>query len=167
MQRHISFDIHQRLRCNQIDLWYPRRQWFQLNSFHREQFPGHSVDMLFISTVDPVAPCARLAVQVVPVGEGSTGQKIVLNKVEGPLHPSQSGWRRRFSWQRTESEAIGECGHFGYGNHVTACAAQHYDVGVVDHDPTCRATEEAMRVGQEYFAIEALKRRIELEKRHT
>lgn len=66
-----------------------------------------------------------------------------------------------------EPETLGEGGHFGYGNHVTARAAQHYDVGVIDHNAACRAAEVAMRIRQKHFAVEALKRRIELEKEHV
>jgi len=64
-------------------------------------------------------------------------------------------------------EAIGEGGHFRDGDHFAAGAAQHYDMGVVDHHPACRTPEKAMCVGQKHFAVEALERRKELEKEHA
>src|SRR4051794_40981718 len=66
MQRHVSFDIHGAL-MQPVDFGNPCRQRLQMHPLCREQFPRHGTDMLLLSRVNPVAPLARLLVQIVPV----------------------------------------------------------------------------------------------------
>jgi hypothetical protein len=51
----------------------------------------------------------------------------------------------------------------GTGSSLLAAAAQYHHVRVVDHDALRRASPVAQRRGEEGLAIEALKRRPDLE----
>jgi len=64
---------------------------------------------------------------------------------------------------KTEPQAFGEGRHLRHGLHLLAAAAQHYYVRVVDHHALRRAAEVAQRCGEKGLAIEALKRRPDLE----
>ena len=56
-----------------------------------------------------------------------------------------------------EAETFGKGRHLGHRNHLAAGAAQHHDMGVVDHDPLHRSSAEvAQGLGQEDLAVEAL-----------
>lgn len=166
MQCHVSLDIHQAL-VQAIDLRYPGRERLQLQAFDREQFLWDRMDMLFVRAVDPVAPCPRLSVQVVPVGKGPPGEKVPLDKMEGTFHTAGAIRVADLMGDEPESQALGEGGHFGHGNHLAARAAQHYDMSVVDHDALRRAAEVTMRLGKEHLAVEALEPRENLKKQHA
>jgi hypothetical protein len=60
----------------------PGGQRFQLRALDDKQLFGNRTDMFFISAIDPIAPCPRLTVQIVPIGEGSPGQKVSLDKMK-------------------------------------------------------------------------------------
>lgn len=125
------------------------------------------MDMFLVCAVDPVAPCTRLTVQVVPVGEGPSRQEVSLDKVEGAFYPPRTIRVADLVRHKLESETTGKRSHLGHGNHFPARTAQDNDVGVVDHHPLRRAAEVAMGVGQKRFTVEPLKPREELEKEHA
>src|SRR6516225_6682297 len=65
-----------------------------------------------------------------------------------------------------KAETLSQGRHLRYRNHISAAAAQHHHVRVVDHDPLRDAAQVAQRLGQKHLAIEALKTWIALEKQH-
>lgn len=68
---------------------------------------------------------------------------------------------------KLKAVALGEGCHLRHGNHVRAGAAQDNDVSVIDHLSFAAAFEILRGLGQEYFAVEALEGRVELEKQHV
>ena len=48
-------------------------------------FARHGADVFLVGRIDAVAPLARLVVQILPVGERASGQKVVFDEVERPL----------------------------------------------------------------------------------
>ena len=65
-----------------------------------------------------------------------------------------------------EAVALAERLHLGHRHHVFARAAQHDDVGVVDHAALAGGAEVNERVVQERLAHEARETRIVLEVEH-
>src|SRR5215468_6762984 len=65
-----------------------------------------------------------------------------------------------------EAKPLSKNRHLRHRNHVTPAAAQHDDMGVVNHDPLRRAPHITQRLGEKHLAIEPLERRIALKKQH-
>src|SRR5688572_32854007 len=55
-----------------------------------KQLSGNRTDVLLVSAVDLVAPRAGLLIEIVPAGKLSSGQKVLFNKPERPLHAAGS-----------------------------------------------------------------------------
>jgi hypothetical protein len=113
--------------------------------------------MFFIGGVDPIAPCPRLTVQVVPVGEGSSGQKVPLDKMKRTFHTAGAVGMADFVSNKAESQALGKGGHFGHRNHLAARPPQYDDMRVVDHHPLGRTSEVPVRFRKKHLAVESLK----------
>jgi len=145
----------------------PRRQRFQAQALHREQFARHGADMLLVSRVDLVAPLARLLVQIFPAGERTPCQKVVFDEGKRALHARRTIGIADLVRDKAESEAFRERLHLGHGNHFAPRAAQHHDVRVVDHHTLHHAAGMAQRIGEKYLAIKSLKGGINLEKQHA
>ncbi len=68
---------------------------------------------------------------------------------------------------KLEAVAFGEGCHLRHWCHVRSRAAQHHDVGVVDHHGLTGAIEVLQRVGEEHLAVKSLEGRVKLEKQHA
>src|SRR5215471_16988419 len=99
--------------------------------------------MLLVSRVGLVTPFPRPLVQILPTGEGAPGQKVSLNKAEGPFYaPRTVRISDRVRHER-ESEPLSKGRHLRHRNHVASAAAQHDHMRVVDHHAGCGATHVA------------------------
>jgi hypothetical protein len=119
--------------------------------------------MLLIGRIDAVAPLARLAVQILPTGEGPACQEVVFNEVERPLDARGTIGVADLMGHETESHTLRKRRHLGHWFHLLTAAAQHHHVRVIDHGALWRAAHVAQRFGEKRLAIETLKLRPDLE----
>jgi hypothetical protein len=56
-----------------------------MHAFDGEQFAWDSADMFLVRGIDLVAPLARLLIQIVPAGEGASGEIVAFYKREGVM----------------------------------------------------------------------------------
>jgi len=66
-----------------------------------------------------------------------------------------------------EPEAIPESLHLRYRNHLSSAAAQHHNMGVVDHHSLHDAVHIAHRIGEKHLAVESLKGGVDLKEQHA
>src|SRR5262249_46713971 len=83
-QSDVAFDIDDPF-MKPVDLRNPDWERFQMQAFDGEQLAGNSAEMFFVRAVDAITPLAGLLIQVLPAGEGASGEEVVIDKVEGPL----------------------------------------------------------------------------------
>ena len=122
--------------------------------------------MFLVGGVDLVAPLARLLIQILPTGEGASGQEVVLDEGEGPLHARRTVGITDLMSHEVKAETLGQGGHLGHGNHLASGAAQHHHMGVVDHDAGGGAGEITQGVGEKHLAVKTLKARVAPEEQH-
>jgi hypothetical protein len=58
-----------------------------MQSLDRVEFARNGANVFLVRRVDAIAPLARLAVEMLPVVEGSAGEEVVFNKVEWLTRP--------------------------------------------------------------------------------
>src|SRR6266446_4229159 len=104
-----------------------------MQALDREQFARHGADMCLVGGVDAVAPLACLLIENVPTGKPASCEKVVFDEGEGPLDPCRAVRVSAVMRHKVESEALRECFHFRYGNHLPPGATQHHHMRVVDH----------------------------------
>ena len=122
--------------------------------------------MLLVGRIDAIAPLAGLNIEILPTGKSASCKEVVLYEVKRSFDASGTIRITELVGSELETEAFTEGLHLGHWNHLTARAAEHDDVSVIDHDPTANAAEKTQRVGQEHLAIEALERGIALKEQH-
>jgi len=132
-----------------------------------KQLARNGADMLFIGGVDAIAPLPSLPVQVLPTGEGTTGQEVVLNKPERSFYAGGSVGIATLVGHEVEAEALGKGRHLGHGNHFSPGSPQHHHMRIVNHDAGWAAGEIPQGFGEKDFTIETLKRRVDLKKQHA
>ena len=134
VQGYIAFHVDHAF-VQAIDFRDPDRQWAQMVLLQRKQLARHGADVFLVGRVDAIAPLPGLLVQILPTGEAAARQEVILDKLERPLDAAGTVGIAAFMGLEPEAETFGKGGHLGYRNHLAASAAQHHDVGVVDHDP--------------------------------
>ena len=107
VQGDVTFDIHQAF-LQPVDLGNPDRQRSQMPLLDGEQLAGHGAEMFLVSGVDAVAPLAGLLIQVLPTGEGASGQEVILDEMEGPFHPARTVGVPELMSHETEAETLGK-----------------------------------------------------------
>ena len=165
VQSDVALDVHQ-ARVEPVDFRNPDGQWLQVQPFHGEELARDGPEMFLVGGVDLVAPLARLLIQVFPTGEGASGQEVILDEREGPLHTRRTVGIADRMRHEVKAETLGEGGHFGHGNHLASGAAQHHHMGVVDHHAARGAREVTQSGGEKHLAVKTLKGRGALEKKH-
>src|SRR5580692_591206 len=166
VERDIAFHVHHAF-MQPIDLRNPRREWSEMLLLHHEQLPRYRVQMLLVRCVDAIAPGTCLLVQILPVGKGAARQEVALYEPEGPLHACRTIRIAQLMSYETSAVTLGKRRHLRHRNHLSAGAAQHYYVRVIDHQPFRRTTEIAQRLGQKNLAVETLEGWIQLEEQHV
>src|SRR2546429_1714681 len=94
--------------------------------------------MLFIGGVEAIAPLPSLPVQVLPTGEGTTGQEVVLNKPERSFYAGGSVGIATLVGHEVEAEALGKGRHLGHGNHFSPGSPQHHHMRIEIGRASCR-----------------------------
>ena len=122
--------------------------------------------MLLVRRIDAVAPLARLAVEILPTGEGPAYKEVVFDEVERPLDARRTIGVADLVRRETESHTLCERRHLGHWFHLLAAATQHHHMRVVDHHSLWRAIEVAERLGEKDLAIEPLEGGLNLEEQH-
>src|SRR5215472_4359004 len=117
--------------------------------------------MFLVSGVDLVAPLASLLIEILPIGEGTSGQEVPFDKVEGPLHARRAVGMAELMGHEVKAETLGEGGHLGHGNHLATGAAQHHDMRVVKEGPASGAGEVRGVLGENPLAVKARERGLE------
>src|SRR5208282_572433 len=167
VQGHVAFHVY-RAFMQAIHFRNPYWQLAQMTLLQHKQLAGHGSDMFLVSRVDAVAPLPCLLVQLLPTGEGAACQEVVLDKVKRPLYATGTVGIAALMGLEAETVTFGKGGHLGDRNHLTAGAAQHHDMGVVDHDPLHGSPAEVTyTLGQKHLAIEALEGWVQLEEQHA
>ena len=91
----------------------------------------------------------------------------MLDEVKGAFHAAFAIGVAALMSHEAEAIAFGKGGHFGHRHHLASGAAQHHDVGVVDHGALRGAAEVAQGFGQKHLAVETLEGGIHLEEQHV
>src|SRR5579862_7134499 len=161
VQGDVAFDIDGAL-MEPVDFGNPDWQRLQPRLLDGEQVARRRVQVFLMASVDPVAPLARLLVEILPRREPSSSKEVGLDEPEWPFDASGTVRIAAFVSGKIEAETFGESRHLGHRNHLGPRAAQDYDVSVVDHHSFCETAEVASGVGQKDLAIEPLERRVAL-----
>src|SRR5450631_4495609 len=122
--------------------------------------------MFLISRVDLIAPLPRPLIQILPTTEGAPRQEVMLYKMKRSFDAPRTVRIPNRVRHELKAEALSKGGHLRHRHHVAAAAPQHYDVRVIDHDASGRATHESQRLGKKYLAVETPKVWITLEEQH-
>jgi hypothetical protein len=138
-----------------------------MHTLNGEQFPRNCADVFLVCRVHAVAPLPRSLIEIVPACEGAAGKKVVLDERERTLYTRRAVGITAFMRHEPEPKAFAEGFHLGYGDHRAAGSTQDNDVRVVDHHSGRTATHVLQRIGEKHLAVEALKRRIDLEEQHA
>jgi|SRR5579862_461324 hypothetical protein len=166
VQGDVAFDIDGAL-MEPVDFGNPDWQRLQPRLLDGEQVARRRVQVFLMASVDPVAPLARLLVEILPRREPSSSKEVGLDEPEWPFDASGTVRIAAFVSGKIEAETFGESRHLGHRNHLGPRAAQDYDVSVVDHHSFCETAEVASGVGQKDLAIEPLERRVALKEDHA
>src|SRR5882672_3743066 len=123
-----------------------------MQPLHREQLSRNRADVFLVSRVDLIAPLPRLLIQILPTTEGAPRQKVMLDEMERPLHPSRTVGIANRVRHELKAETLAKSSHLRYRHHVASAATQHHHVRVIDHGAGCGAAEVAQRFGKKYLA---------------
>ena len=104
-----------------------------MHPFDGEQLTGNRTDMFFVRAVDAIAPLAGLLIQVLPTGEGASGEEVVVDKIERPLDACRAIGIATLVSGEAKAEAFTKRLHLGNRNHRRSGSAQHDDVRVINH----------------------------------
>src|SRR6266851_4798969 len=165
METDVSLEVDDAL-MEPVDVGHPDGEWLQARLLKGEELARYRPEVTLVPPVDLVAPRPGLGVQVRPIGEGPSGEKVALDIVEKSLHPGGPIGIADLVGDEGEAVSLAEGLHLGDGDHVRSRPLEDHDVGVVDHDPLGGPAEVLERVGQEGLALETLKPGDALEEDH-
>ncbi len=74
MERNVAFDIDDAF-VQPVDFRDPDRQRLQMRLLESKQLARDGADMFLVGAVDPVAPLAGLRIEILPAGEGASGEE--------------------------------------------------------------------------------------------
>ena len=114
-----------------------------------------------------IAPGPGLEVEILPVGEGSAGQEVLLYIVEWPLDPGLSVWV--VNPMRPKSDAVnsGKGLHLWGEGGVRAGAVADNDAGIIDDTAAAGTLHIRHGLGQEGFAFKPGESRVVLYEKLT
>src|SRR5476649_873148 len=123
--------------------------------------------MFLVSRVDLIAPLPRPLIQIRPTAEGTPRQEVMLYEMEGAFDACRTVRIANGMRHELEAETLCKGSHLRHRNHVSAAAAQHYHVRVIDHHSGRGATYVTQRIGEKHLAVETPEVGVALEEQHS